>query len=162
MCPQWSERYGLDADPLHQLRIDQELAAAGIRRPVNTIGTGIGGPTILHAGTPEQIEKYVPKILTVEEIWCQLFSEPGAGSDFAWLTTTARRDGQHYVVNGSEGMDFARAHREVWGPTRPYRSRCESPQKGISYLLCPMDLDGITVRPLVEMTGAHTFNEVFF
>lgn len=73
MCPQWSEPYGLDADPLHQLRIDQELAAAGIRRPVNTIGTGIGGPTILHAGTPEQIEKYVPKILTVEEIWCQLF-----------------------------------------------------------------------------------------
>lgn len=73
MCPQWSEPYGLDADPLHQLRIDQELAAAGIRRPVNTIGTGIGGPTILHAGTPEQIEKYVPQILTVEEIWCQLF-----------------------------------------------------------------------------------------
>ena len=81
VCPHWPEPYGLNADPLFQLTIDEELRAAGIRRPVNTVGTGIAGPTILHAGTAAQIEAFIPKILTAEEIWCQLFSEPNFLND---------------------------------------------------------------------------------
>ena len=93
VAPHWPEPYGLDADPIHQIIIDEELRTAGLSRPSNQIGIGWAGPTILYAGTKEQKDRYLLPILSGEEIWCQLFSEPGAGSDLANLGTRAVRDG---------------------------------------------------------------------
>ena len=100
VVPHWAPPYGLDADPLTQLMIDEELRRAGVRRPVNPIGIGWAGPTLMYAGTEEQKERWLWPLLSGEEFWCQLFSEPGAGSDLASLTTRAERDGDHYVVTG--------------------------------------------------------------
>ena len=85
-----------------QLIVDDELRRAGVRRPTNTIGIGWAGPTILHAGTAGQKDRYLMPLLAGEEIWCQLFSEPGAGSDLASLTTRADRDGDQWVVRGQK------------------------------------------------------------
>jgi 3-oxochol-4-en-24-oyl-CoA dehydrogenase len=93
VAPHWPRPWGLDADPVHQLMIDDELRRAGVHRPVNPIGIGWAGPTIVHAGTPAQKERYLLPLLAGEEFWCQLFSEPGAGSDLAGLSTRAERDG---------------------------------------------------------------------
>ena len=90
MAPHWPPPWGLGADPTHQLIVDDELRRAGVRRPENTIGIGWAGPTLLHAGTPAQKDRYLLPLLAGEEIWCQLFSEPGAGSDLASLTTQRR------------------------------------------------------------------------
>src|SRR5438105_7457492 len=87
VAPHWPKPYGLDADPIHQLLIDDELRGASVSRPSNMIGIGWAGPTLLQGGTPEQQERYLPKILSGEEFWCQLFSEPEAGSDLASLRT---------------------------------------------------------------------------
>ncbi len=163
VAPHWPRPYGLDADPITQIVIDEELRAAGVSRPRNLIGIGWAGPTLLHAGTEEQKERWLPKLLSGEEIWCQLFSEPGAGSDLAALSTTATRDGDEWVVQGQKvwtsmghiakyGILIARTNSDPDVPK----------QKGISYFVCPMDAPGIEVRPLIEMTGGHTFNEVFF
>ena len=93
VAPHWPRPWGLDADPIQQLVIDDELRRAKISRPSNTIGIGWAGPTILHAGSQEQKDRYLMPLLAGEEIWCQLFSEPGAGSDLANLGTRAVRDG---------------------------------------------------------------------
>ena len=93
VVPHWPRPYGLGADPVSQLVIDDELYRAGVRRPVNPIGIGWAGPTILFAGSHEQQERYLLPMLAGEEFWCQLFSEPGAGSDLAGLGTRAARDG---------------------------------------------------------------------
>jgi len=162
VCPHWPEPYGLNADPILQLTIDEELRAAGIRRPVNTVGTGIAGPTILHAGTAAQIEAFIPKILTAEEIWCQLFSEPNAGSDLASISTTAIKDGNDYIVNGQK-VWTSFGHIAKFGVLLARTdTHTKTRQSGISYFICPMDLPGIEIRPLIEMTGQHSFNEVFF
>jgi alkylation response protein AidB-like acyl-CoA dehydrogenase len=161
VAPHWPRPWGLDADPIHQIVIDDELRAAGVRRPANMIGIGWGGPTILHAGTDAQKERYLFPLLAGEEIWCQLFSEPDAGSDLANLGTRAERDGDEYVVNGSKiwtslaqfskfGILIARTNPDV------------PKHAGVSYFICPMDAPGIEIRPIIEMTGGHTFNEVFF
>ncbi len=102
VAPHWPKPWGLDAAPVQQLVIDQELRGAGAPRPVNPIGIGWAGPTLLVAGTTEQHERYVPGILDGSELWCQLFSEPGAGSDLASLATRAVRDGDKWVVNGQK------------------------------------------------------------
>ena len=158
MAPHWPRPWGLDADPIHQLIIDDELRRAGVQRPVNMIGIGWAGPTILMAGTEAQKQRYLLPLLAGEEIWCQLFSEPGAGSDLAALSTRAVLDGDEWVVNGQK-IWTSLAHEAAFGiliaRTGPDKHR------GISYFICPMDAPGITVRPIVEMTGAHTFNEVF-
>jgi alkylation response protein AidB-like acyl-CoA dehydrogenase len=161
VAPHWPRPWGLDADPVHQLVIDEELQLARVRRPINTIGIGWAGPTIIAAGTEEQKDRYLFPMLAAEEIWCQLFSEPGAGSDLAALTTRATRDGDEYVVNGQK-VWTSFAHVARFGILL-VRTDPEAPHRlGISYLICAMDAPGITVRPLVEMTGAHNFNEVFF
>jgi alkylation response protein AidB-like acyl-CoA dehydrogenase len=161
VAPHWPAPWGLDADPVEQLVIDDELKRAGVRRPVNPIGIGWAGPTILHAGSDAQKERYLMPLLAGEEIWCQLFSEPQAGSDLANLGTRAVRDGDEWVING----------QKIWTSLAQFASfgiliaRTDPDQpkhQGVSYFVCPMDRPGIEVRPIVEMTGAHTFNEVFF
>jgi alkylation response protein AidB-like acyl-CoA dehydrogenase len=160
VAPHWPEPWGLGADPTAQLIVDDELRRAGVRRPENTIGIGWAGPTILRAGSDAQKERYLRPLLAAEEIWCQLFSEPGAGSDLASLTTRAERDGDEWVVNGQK-VWTSYAHVAQFGILLA-RTDPDAPRhRGISYFLCPMDAPGITVRPLVDMTGTHTFNEVF-
>jgi alkylation response protein AidB-like acyl-CoA dehydrogenase len=161
VAPHWPKPWGLDADPLHQLMIDEELRRAKVTRPVNPIGTGWAGPTIVYAGTDEQKQRYLFPMLAGEELWCQLFSEPGAGSDLANLGTRAVRDGDDYVVNGQK-VWTSLAHFARFGILLA-RTDPDAPKHlGVSYFICPMDAAGIDVRPIVEMTGAHTFNEVFF
>ncbi|MGD0083116.1 MAG: acyl-CoA dehydrogenase family protein [Acidimicrobiales bacterium] len=160
VAPHWPEPWGLGADPIHQLIIDDELRAAHVRRPDNAIGIGWAGPTIIHAGTEAQKERYLLPLLAGEEIWCQLFSEPGAGSDLANLSTRAVRDGDSYVVNGQK-VWTSYAHNSAFG-ILICRTDPDAPKhQGITYLICPMDAPGVTVRPIIEMTGAHNFNEVF-
>jgi alkylation response protein AidB-like acyl-CoA dehydrogenase len=160
VAPHWPAPWGLDADPIHQILIDEELAAAGVRRPSNTIGIGWAGPTILHGGSQAQKDRYLFPLLAAEEIWCQLFSEPGAGSDLASLSTRAVRDGDEWVVNGQK-IWTSLAQLSAFGILIA-RTDPEAPKhEGISYFICPMDAPGIEIRPIIEMTGAHTFNEVF-
>ena len=160
VVPHWPSPWGRDAHPLTQLVVDEELAAAGVHRPTNPIGIGWAGPTLLHAGTPEQQARYLPRLLSGEDLWCQLFSEPEAGSDLASLTTRAVRDGDSWVVTGQK-VWTSLAHLARFGILLA-RTDPEAPKHaGISYFVCPMDLPGIEVRPLVEMTGVHLFNEVF-
>ena len=160
VAPHWPRPWGLEASPVHQLLIDEELTRAGIRRPVNTIGTGWAGPTIIAAGTEAQKERYLFPMLAAEEIWCQLFSEPDAGSDLASLTTRAVRDGDCYVVAGQK-VWTSFAHVARFGILLARTDPAAPLRHGISYLICPMDAPGVTVRPIVEMTGVHNFNEVF-
>jgi len=161
VVPHWPSPWGLDADPIEQLAIDDELNAARIRRPSNQIGIGWAAPTIFLAGTPEQHERYLPKIFSGEEFWCQLFSEPDAGSDLANLATRAVRDGDEYVVNGSKIWSSGAHHAELG--ILIARTDPDLPKhKGISYFICPMDAEGVSMSPIVDMTTAHSFNQVFF
>jgi alkylation response protein AidB-like acyl-CoA dehydrogenase len=161
VAPHWPKPYGLDADPLTQLVIDEELRSAKVSRPANPIGIGWAGPTLLHAGTAEQQQRWLPKMLSGEEIWCQLFSEPGSGSDLANLSTRAVRDGDEWVVNGQK-IWTSLGHLATWGILIARTDPDVPKHQGVSYFICPMDAAGIEVRPIVEMTGVHTFNEVFF
>ena len=161
VVPHWPAPYGHDADPIHQLIVDEELDRAGASRPVNPIGIGWAAPTILMAGTEAQKQRYLWPALSGEETWCQLFSEPDAGSDLASLRTTAVRDGDEWIVNGSK-IWTSGAHRSAYGILLA-RTDPEAPKRrGISYFLCPMHTPGITMAPIVDMTGAHSFNQVFF
>jgi 3-oxochol-4-en-24-oyl-CoA dehydrogenase len=160
VAPHWPAPWGLGADPTHQLIVDDELRRAGVKRPDNTIGIGWAGPTIVQAGTPEQKDRYLVPLLAGEEVWCQLFSEPGAGSDLAALTTRAELDGDEWVVQGHK-IWTSYAHAAHYGILLA-RTEPDAPlHEGISYFICPMDAPGVTVRPLTDMTGTHTFNEVF-
>ena len=161
VVPHWPKPWGLEADPLAQLVIDEELAEAGIRRPSNQIGIGWAAPTILLAGTPEQHARYLPTIFSGEEVWCQLFSEPDAGSDLANLATRAVRDGDEYVVNGSKIWSSG-AHHSQFGILIARTDPDQPKHKGISYFICPMDAEGLSMSPIVDMTTAHSFNQVFF
>jgi len=118
------------------------------------------GPTIMAFGTEEQKRTLIPRLLSGEDAWCQLFSEPGAGSDLANLSTRAVRDGDVYVVTGQK-IWTSFAHIAKFG-ILVARTDPDAPKhQGISYFVCPMDLPGIEIRPIYEMTGLHTFNEVF-
>jgi len=160
VAPHWPRPWGLDATPLVQLIIEDELRSAGIEMPDNPIGIGWAGPTILHAGTQEQKERYLLPLLSGEEIWCQLFSEPEAGSDLANLGTRARREGDSYIVNGRK-IWTSYAHLASFGILLA-RTNVDLPKhKGITYLICPMDAPGVTVRPIKDMASLTNFNEVF-
>jgi alkylation response protein AidB-like acyl-CoA dehydrogenase len=160
VAPHWPHPWGLGADPIHQLIIDEELRGAGVRRPDNPIAIGWAGPTIIHAGTEQQKDRYLLPLLAGQEIWCQLFSEPDAGSDLANLSTRAQRDGDTYVVNGQK-IWTSYAHIAKFGILICRTDPDVGKHQGITYLICPMDAPGVTVRPIVEMTGVHNFNEVF-
>jgi alkylation response protein AidB-like acyl-CoA dehydrogenase len=160
VAPHWPPPWGLGADAVSQLVIDEELRRAGVRRPFNQIGIGWAGPTIIHAGTEAQKQRYLLPLLAGEEIWCQLFSEPGAGSDLAGLATRAERDGEQWVVNGQK-VWTSFAHLASFGILLARTDPQAPKHRGISYFICPMDSPGVTVRPIRDMTGDHSFNEVF-
>src|SRR6202795_1558466 len=161
VVPHWPRPYGLDAEPELQLIIEDEMRRAGASKPVNPIGIGHCGPILVALASDEQKQRYLMPMLRGDELWCQLFSEPDAGSDLANLSTRAERDGDIYRVNGQKiwtslaafakfGILIARTRGDV------------SKHRGISYFIIPMDLPGIEVRPIREMTGEALFNEVFF
>lgn len=161
VAPHWPKPYGLGADALNQLIIDQELQRANISRPSNPIGIGWAGPTILFAGTIEQQQKYLPNLLSGAEYWCQLFSEPESGSDLASLRTRAELDGDEWVVNGQK-IWTSGAQDAKFGILLA-RTNPDAPKhNGITYFICPMGSPGIEIRPIKSMAGAKSFNEVFF
>jgi alkylation response protein AidB-like acyl-CoA dehydrogenase len=158
----WPREYGgRGASLLESIIYEHELERAGTSVPFTGFGIPLLGPTLIHWGTSEQKRRFLPKIFTAEEIWCQGYSEPNSGSDLASLQTRAREDGDYFVVNGSKIWTSA-AHHADW-IFLLVRTDPEAPKhKGISYLLVDMHSPGITVRPLVQMTGARGFNQVFF
>lgn len=160
-APHWPRPWGLEASAAEQIQIDEALRSRDAPRPMNPIGIGWAGPTLLVAGTPEQHEKWLPGILDGSELWCQLFSEPGAGSDLASLSTTATRDGDEFVVNGQKVWTTL-GHVARWGILLARTDPEASNQSGITYFILDMQSPGVEVRPLVQMTGTHEFNEVFF
>lgn len=169
LAPHWPRPYGRAAGPAEQLLIDQELAAAKVERPDLVIGWW-AVPTILEHGRPEQIEQFVPPTLRGELTWCQLFSEPGAGSDLAALRTKAVRvEGADARSNGRSGWKLtgqkvwtSAAQKAHWGVCLA-RTDADAPKhKGITYFLIDMRSPGIVIRPLREITGDELFNEVFF
>src|SRR3954468_11563894 len=158
----WPEEYGgRGADIMRQTIVNEELVLARAPGLVGASGLLMLGPTLIQYGTEEQKRRYLPKVLTAEEIWCQGYSEPGSGSDLASLRTRAELVGDEFIVNG----------QKVWTSNAQFsdwmfclvRSDPEAPKhRGISYILIDMQTPGITVRPLIQMTGDPGFNEVFF
>ncbi|WP_309649423.1 acyl-CoA dehydrogenase [Nocardioides sp.] len=159
LTPHWPAPYGLGADAVTQLVIDQELARAGVERP-DIVIAGWALPTILEHGTPAQVERFVRPSLLGELVWCQLFSEPGSGSDLASLRTRAVRVDGGWRLTGQKVWTSV-AQKADWGICLA-RTDADVPQhKGISYFLVDMRSEGIDVRPLREITGEALFNEVF-
>ncbi len=152
---------GRGASPVEELIFKEELERAHAPYVgVNFVGLLHAGPTIIAEGTPEQRRRYLPPILRGEEVWCQGFSEPNAGSDLASLRTRAVRDGEHYVVTGSkiwtshaQVADFC----ELLVRTGPEDSR----HRGITWLILPMDTPGVDIRPLATIAGSTEFAELF-
>ncbi|CQD04676.1 fadE34 [Mycobacterium europaeum] len=158
-APHWPAPHGRSASPAEQLLIDQEMAAAGVIRPDLVIGWW-AAPTILEHGTPEQIERFVPGTLRGEFLWCQLFSEPGAGSDLASLRTKAVRGEGGWLLTGQKVWTSA-AHKARWGVCLARTDPDAPKHKGITYFIVDMRSPGIEIRPLREITGDSLFNEVF-
>ncbi len=163
IAPAWPKEYGgAGMSVMEQFIFNQEMASAGAPRGGNYgIGTGWAGPTIILYGSDAQKQKYLPPIVKGDAIWCQGFSEPGAGSDLASLQTRAIKDGDDYVVNGQK-IWTSGAHVSHYMILLA-RSDPDAPKhKGISYFILDMKSPGITIRPLVNMANNHDFNEVFF
>jgi alkylation response protein AidB-like acyl-CoA dehydrogenase len=154
---------GLGLTPKDQQRVQQRLHAGrapapGVRNP---IGYGMCAPTIATHGTPEQKERYLRPLFTNEEIWCQLFSEPGAGSDVAGLSTRAERDGEEWLLNGQKVWTTL-AHISSFGLIIARTNPDVPKHKGMTAFLVDMHAPGVEVRPLFQITGEAEFNEVFF
>jgi 3-oxochol-4-en-24-oyl-CoA dehydrogenase len=159
LAPHWPAPYGRGASPAEQLLIDQEMSAAGVVRPDLVIGWW-AAPTILEHGTPEQVQRFVPATMRGEFLWCQLFSEPGAGSDLASLRTKAVRGDGGWLLTGQKVWTSA-AHKARWGVCLARTDPDAPKHKGITYFLVDMTSPGIEIRPLREITGDSLFSEVF-
>jgi alkylation response protein AidB-like acyl-CoA dehydrogenase len=160
LAPHWPRPYGRGASPAEQLLIDQEMAAAGVTRPDLVIGWW-AAPTILEHGSPEQVERFLPATVSGELFWCQLFSEPGAGSDLASLRMKAVRTEGGWRLTGQK-VWTSRANWAQWGVCLARTDPDAPKHKGITYFLVDMKSPGIDIRPLREITGDDLFNEVFF
>jgi alkylation response protein AidB-like acyl-CoA dehydrogenase len=161
-CLGWPvEHGGRGATMTQQVIFNEEYARAAAPGRVSVMGEGLLGPTLIHYGTPEQQARFLPPIREGDELWCQGYSEPDAGSDLANVKTRAVRDGGQWVVTGQK-VWTSLAHQADWCfvvcRTDPDSSR----HKGLSYLLVPMDQPGVEVRPITQLTRTSEFNEVFF
>ncbi len=161
--PTWPAEYGagLSLAPGEAKHVNDVLGHYRVARPYNIIGIGMGGPTILAWGTEEMKHRLLRPLACNQEIWCQLFSEPGAGSDVAGLATRAVRDGDEWVVNGQKVWTTL-AHVARWGMLLCRTDPDVPKHGGLSYFVVDMHQPGVDVRPLVQITGDAEFNEVFF
>ena len=157
----WPKEYGGQGLTfMEELILQQEMGLAKAPPILNILGVGMAGPTIIAYGTEAQKKRYPAKILSCEEIWCQGYSEPNAGSDLAALQTRAVKDGEHWVINGQK-VWTSLAHVADWMMLLA-RTDPDAPRhKGITYFLLDMRLPGVTVKPLRQITGDPEFNEVF-
>ncbi|WP_112468945.1 acyl-CoA dehydrogenase family protein [Streptomyces triticisoli] len=161
-CLGWPpEHGGRGLGLLQQVIFHEEYAKADAPARVNHLGEELLGPTLIAFGTQEQRDRFLPRIVAVEELWCQGYSEPGAGSDLASVSTRARLEDDTWVIDGQK-VWTSLAHLSDWcfvlARTEPGSTR----HAGLSYLLVPMDQDGVEVRPIEQLTGTSEFNEVFF
>ncbi|MCW7536357.1 acyl-CoA dehydrogenase family protein [Aquabacterium sp. A7-Y] len=160
-APGWPKEFGGPGwGPVQQYIFDEECAAGGAPRLI-PFGLKMVAPVIMAFGNAAQQQRFLPKIASAEEWWCQGYSEPGAGSDLASLRTRARRDGDHYVVNGQKTWNTLGQHAD-WIFCLVRTDTEVKPQRGISFLLIDMKSPGITVRPIITLDGAHEVNEVWF
>ncbi len=158
----WPKEFGgQGASQVEMAIFNEEMARHRAPAPLNALGLSMAGPTIVTHGTDEQKKRYLRKILTCEEIWCQGFSEPNSGSDVASLKTRAELKGDYFIVNGQKVWTTL-AHISHWCMLL-VRTDSDAPKhRGLSYLLVDMKTPGITVKPLRQMTGEAEFNEMFF
>jgi alkylation response protein AidB-like acyl-CoA dehydrogenase len=157
----WPREYGGQAaSPMRMAIVADEMARANAPAPINGLGIGFIGPTIIVHGTDWQKQRYLKKILSAEEIWCQLYSEPNSGSDLASLRTRAEDKGDSFLVNGQK-IWTSGGHISDWGILLARSDTGVAKHKGISCFLLNMRQPGVEVRPLKQITGSSEFNEVF-
>ena len=154
---------GLDVSPKFQKIVNEKIARAGGPSSYarNPIGYGMCGPTVVEWGTAEQKNRYLRPLFTGEEIWCQLFSEPGSGSDFAGLSAKGVRDGEEWIINGQKVWTTL-AHLSKWGLLVVRTDADAVKHAGLTAVIVDMHAPGVEVRPLRQMTGEAEFNEVYF
>ena len=161
-CLGWPvEHGGRGLTVAHRVAFYEEYAHANAPDKVNHFGEELLGPTLIAFGTSAHQERFLPRILDVTELWCQGYSEPGAGSDLANVATTAELDGDSWVINGQK-VWTSLAHWAQWCFVVARSEKGSKRHAGLSYLLVPLDQPGVDVRPIVQLTGDSEFNEVFF